>query len=101
MRDDYARNEGTTWGVIRGECSLDPSPEKTDIPKPRSVKEVDREKMRLIELIDALATVSLDQNTDVQRKASCLGSFWGNLSAPHPGKSPKVDTRYLAPISNR
>ena len=73
---------------MRGACGLDPLRVKTAIPTPHSVKEVDREKLRLIELIDALASVALGQNTDVQRDASSLGSLWGNLSAPHPVKAP-------------
>ena len=74
---------------MRGAFGLDPSRRKTDIPMPQSVKEVDREKLRLAELINALATVAIDQNTDVQRDASSLGSLRGKLSAPPPVIAPQ------------
>ena len=82
-----ARHEGTTWDVMRGTCGLDPLRRKTDIPTPHSAKEVDREKLRIIELSDAITTVAVDRDTDVQRNASSLCSLWGKALCPRPVKS--------------
>ena len=67
------RHEGTTWDVTRGTRGLYPLRRKTDIPAPHSEKEVEREQLRTIELVNAIVTVSVDRNADVQRIASSLG----------------------------
>ena len=89
MIEDYARNEETTWGVMRDACNLDKVRGETEIPTPHIVEEVDREARRLPELIAALAAVALDQNVDVQLNAYCLGALWGKLASQNPVRSPQ------------
>ena len=92
MIEDYARNEETTWGVMRDACNLDKVRGETEIPTPHIVEEVDREARRLPELIAALAAVALDQNVDVQLNAYCPGALWKKLASPNTVRAPKADT---------
>ena len=101
MIDDYARNEGTTWDVMREACNLDKVRKQTAIATPHIGGEVDREAMRLLELSDALAAVALGRNVDVQLNAGCLGALWKSwhrrtLLDPH-----KADTGLQRDTSRR
>ena len=77
MIDDYARNEGTTWAVMRVACGLDAVDPPTDLEGPKASEAAESRIARLTKLSDALAAVSLGPDTDVQRTPASLGALWG------------------------
>ena len=60
MRDDYARNEGTTRDVARLACNRDKQAPPTSIDRPVIVDAPEKRAQRLCELSDALAAAALD-----------------------------------------
>ena len=82
MIDDYARNEGDTWEVMRGACGLDEVAPPTDLEAPKASGAAANRIARLTRLSDALAAVALENDTDVQRTHASLGALWKKLAPP-------------------
>ena len=76
MIDDYARNEGTTWAVMRVACGLDAVDPPTDLEGPNASDAAANRIVRLTELIDSIAAVALGRDTDVRRTPASLGALW-------------------------
>ena len=88
MIDDYARNEGTTWEVMRKACNLSLKAPPTSFDRPLIADASERRAQRLRELSDALAVAALVMNTDVQRTASSLGRIWKSMASAESANAP-------------
>ena len=84
MIDDYARNEGTTWAVMREACGLGAVAPPTDLEVPKASDTSASRIARLTKLSDALSAVALGGDTDVHRTPASLWVLWGKIASPHP-----------------
>ena len=84
ITDDFVRTEGTTWGEMRCARNLPVEHVQRDLRLPSVSGIFERERARLVELVDALAVLAIEQNAEVSMNPSSHGALWGKLGHPRP-----------------
>ena len=93
--DRYAREDGTTWRVIRQACNLNLVAPPLDLTSNAPWAYAEEERKRLVGPSDALSILAIDQNTEVVLNTSDLGNLRKRLARPREAKDPKYEGNSL------